>query len=52
MQMYLNVVRSHSRYRDIEMLFPEMSLPPELESAEPPPLLPLDATENEREMHQ
>jgi hypothetical protein len=51
MQMYLNVVRSHSRYRDIEMVLPEMSLPPELESPEPPRLLH-DATDNEREMHQ
>ena len=52
MQTYLNVVRSHSRYRDIEMLLPEMTLPPELESPEPPTLPPSDVTDDEKEMRQ
>jgi hypothetical protein len=49
MRRYEQGVRRHSRYHDIEMVFPEMSLPPELESPEPPPLPQLEAPEGETE---
>jgi hypothetical protein len=52
MQRYQHGVRSHSRYHDIEMVLPEMNLPPELESPVPPPLPRIDLTENEKEIHQ
>jgi hypothetical protein len=52
MRLYQQVVQRHSRYRDVEMILPEMNLPPELESPEPPPLRLIDVTDDEKEMHQ
>jgi hypothetical protein len=49
MQMYLHVVRSHSRYRDIEMVLPDLTLPTELEASEPPPVPLLDTADEEKE---
>jgi hypothetical protein len=37
-ELYRQTVQKSAKYSDIDMVFPEISLPPELESAEPPPL--------------
>jgi hypothetical protein len=37
--LYKHQVQKNSRYSDIDMVFPEIQLPPELESPEPPPLI-------------
>jgi hypothetical protein len=52
MRLYQHVVQRHSRYHDIEMVLPEMSLPPELERPEPPPLSQIGVIDDEKEMHQ
>jgi len=52
MRLYQHIVQRHSRHRDIEMVLPEVSLPPELESPEPPPLRLMDVTDQVKEMHQ
>jgi hypothetical protein len=39
MRFYRHIVQRRSRHRDIEMNFPEMAVPSELESPEPPSLL-------------
>lgn len=49
MEFYCRIVRDHSRYHDIEMVFPEMHLPQELEAAEPPPLPAGDVKEENEE---
>jgi hypothetical protein len=49
MRLYQHVVQRHSRHRDVEMILPEMNLPPELESPEPPPLPQLEAPAGETE---
>ncbi len=36
MELYRQVVQSHSKYGDVEMVFPEINLPQELEAADPP----------------
>ncbi len=35
--IYLQTVRKNARYSDIDMVFPDISLPPELSAPEPPP---------------
>jgi hypothetical protein len=50
MVFYQRVVLRHSRYHDIEMACPEIPIPPELQSPEPPPLLTnVDKEEREKE---
>jgi len=37
-ELYRQTVQKSAKYSDIDMVFPEICLPPELESPEPPPL--------------
>jgi hypothetical protein len=52
MHLYMQIVQRHSRHRDIEMRFPEMAVPAELASPEPPSLLQIGARDEKKAMYQ